>query len=271
MGRLENKVALITGAAGGQGAEYARHFAREGCKVVVGDLSADRMEGLVLEILTSGGNAVACALDVRLEEDWAEAVARVRKEFGELHALVNNAGTITRQGVGATTLESWHRTIDVNLTGPMLGIRQTAPLMRESGGGSVINVSSTAGLTAHPDAAYCASKWGLRGLTRMAAIEYADWGIRVNSIHPGQVVDTRIYDNLAPESAEAGRLAIPARRGAHPAECADLALFLASDESRYITGSEIAIDGGYSAGAPMFLRGVLRDLVVEGKVAPARK
>ena len=226
----------------------------------------DRLHGLVADILASGGKAVACALDVRLEDPWAEAVALVRREFGALHVLVNNAGTITRQGVGATALESWHRTIDVNLTGPMLGIRQAAPLIRESGGGSIINVSSTAGLTAHPDAAYCSSKWGLRGLTKMAAIEYADWGIRVNSIHPGQVVDTKIYDNLARDSAEAGRLAIPARRGARPSECADLALFLASDEATYITGSEIAIDGGYSAGAPMFLRGALRDLLAAGKL-----
>ena len=266
MGRLENKVALITGAAGGQGAEYARHFAREGCAVVVTDVEGESLADLVDAIRASGGRIVATSLDVRLEAQWAEAMALAKGTFGQLHVLVNNAGTISRQGVDATLLESWHRTIDVNLTGPMLGIKHAAPLMRESGGGSIVNVSSTAGLTAHPDAAYCSSKWGLRGLTKMAAIEYADWGIRVNSIPPGQVVDTKIYSKLAAETAEAGRLAIPARRGARPSECADLVLFLASDESTYITGSEIAIDGGYSAGAPMFLRGKLRDLLASGKL-----
>lgn len=266
MGRLDNKVAVITGAAGGQGAGYAQLFAQEGCALVVTDLVAQAMDGLVAAIRAGGGKIVACPLDVRSEVQWAQTIALAQREFGGLHVLVNNAGTITRQGIGSTTLDAWHQTIDVNLTGPMLGIRQAAPVMRASGGGSVINVSSTAGLTAHPDAAYCSSKWGLRGLTKMAAIEYADWGIRVNSIHPGQVADTKIYDNLARESAEAGRLAIPARRAARPDECANLALFLASDESTYITGSEIAIDGGYSAGAPMFLRGKLRELLTEGKL-----
>lgn len=261
MRRLENKTALVTGAAGGQGAETVRRFAREGCAVLATDLDADRLERLAREVRDAGGRIEWLVQDVVSEGGWAEVIDHALHAFGKLQILVNNAGTITRQGVGATQLTAWHRTIDVNLTGPMLGIRHAAPAMRSCGGGSIINVSSTAGLTAHPDAAYCASKWGLRGLTKMAAIEYADWAIRVNSIHPGQVVETRIYDGLTESSAESGRLAIPMRRGARPQECADLILFLASDESAYLTGSEIAIDGGYSAGAPMFLRGQLRDLL----------
>lgn len=261
MGRLENKTALVTGAAGGQGAETVRRFAREGCAVLATDLDAAGLESLAREVRAAGGRIEWIVQDVASEMGWSEAVNHALRSFGTLQILVNNAGTITRQGIGATQLPAWHRTIDVNLTGPMLGIRHAAPVMKSSGGGSVINVSSTAGLTAHPDAAYCASKWGLRGLTKMAAVEYADWGIRVNSIHPGQVVDTRIYDGLTAAAAESGRLAIPMRRGACPQECSDLILFLASDESTYLTGSEIAIDGGYSAGAPMFLRGQMRDLL----------
>ena len=150
--------------------------------------------------------------------------------FGKLHILVNNAGTIARQGIVDTTLEAWNRTIAVNLTGAMLGMKHCAPAIRDSGGGSIINISSTAGLTAHDDAAYTASKWGLRGLTKTAVLQFSQWNIRVNSIHPGQIADTGFFRGGGEAFAHAARVAIPMHRQGTPQECADLVLFLASDE-----------------------------------------
>jgi 3alpha(or 20beta)-hydroxysteroid dehydrogenase len=172
--------------------------------------------------------------------------------FGKLHILVNNAGTIARQGIVDTTVEAWNRTIAVNLTGPMLGMKHCAPAIRDSG--SIINISSTAGLTAHDDAAYTASKWGLRGLTKTGVLQFSPWNIRVNSIHPGQIADTGFLRGGGEAFAHAARTAIPLRRQGTPKECADLVLFLASDESCFISGAEIAIDGGYIAAGTANLR-----------------
>jgi 3alpha(or 20beta)-hydroxysteroid dehydrogenase len=170
MTRLENKVAVITGAANGQGAAEALAFAAEGASVVLSDVDG-RGAGLAEEITSRGGQAKFVKHDVRDEDGWVDLAAKVKSWFGNLHILVNNAGTISRQGVLNSTLSEWHRTIDVNLTGPMLGMKHCAPLIRDAGGGSIVNVSSTAGLLAHYDAAYGASKWALRGLTKTAAME----------------------------------------------------------------------------------------------------
>ena len=178
--------------------------------------------------------------------------------------LVNNAGTIARQGIVDTTLDAWNRTIAVNLTGPLLGMKHCAPAIRDtvakSGGtGSIVNISSTAGLTAHDDAAYTASKWGLRGLTKTAVLQFSPWNIRVNSIHPGQIADTGFFQSGGEAFAHAARAAIPLHRQGTPKECAELVLFLASDESSFISGAEIAIDGGYIAAGFAGLRNRVRE------------
>jgi 3alpha(or 20beta)-hydroxysteroid dehydrogenase len=264
---MNNKVVLITGAVGGQGSSEAKLFAKEGAAVVLTDLALDRLEQLTQEISETGGRAVSIALDVRDETQWTAAIHLAEREFGRIDVLVNNAGTISRQGIRDTTLSDWHRTMDVNLTGAMLGIKHSAPLMQRSGGGSIINVSSTAGMTAHYDAAYCASKWGIRGLTKMASIELAEWNIRVNSIHPGVIEDTSFFREGAPGHAEAARRAVPMQRQGTPQECANLVLFLASDQSSYITGAEITIDGGYIAGGAIWLRSKMRDALASGQIS----
>jgi 3alpha(or 20beta)-hydroxysteroid dehydrogenase len=258
MARLTGKVALITGAAGGQGTAEAELFVREEAAVVLTDIDAAAGESLAQRLNRQGGKALFLRHDVADEAQWREKVAAALAHFGKLHILVNNAGTIARQGIVDTTLEAWNRTLAVNLTGAMLGMKYCAPAIRDSGGGSIINISSTAGLTAHDDAAYTASKWGLRGLTKTAVLQFSQWNIRVNSIHPGQIADTGFYRGAGEAFAHAARTAIPMQRQGLPKECADLVLFLASDDSSFISGAEIAIDGGYIAAGTANLRNRIR-------------
>jgi len=258
MARLTGKVALITGAAGGQGTAEAELFLREEASVVVTDIDTAAGESLAQRLSREGGKAFFLRQDVADEASWKETVAAALAQFGKLHILVNNAGTIARQGIVGTTVEAWNRTLAVNLTGAMLGMKHCAPAIRDSGGGSIINISSTAGLTAHDDAAYTASKWGLRGLTKTAVLQFSQWNIRVNSIHPGQIADTGFYRSGGEAFARAARTAIPMNRQGTPKECADLVLFLASDESSFINGAEIAIDVGYVAAGTANLRNRVR-------------
>src|SRR5947209_1669126 len=180
MPRLANKVALITGAAGGQGTAEAELFVREGGAVVLSDIDAAAGERLAKRLTEEGGKALFQVQDVASEAGWQEILQSALSAFGRLHILVNNAGTIARQGIVDTTLEAWNRTVAVNLTGALLGMKYCAPAIRDSGGGSIVNISSTAGLTAHDDAAYTATKWGLRGLTKTAVLQFSQWNIRVN-------------------------------------------------------------------------------------------
>lgn len=258
MPRLAGKVALITGAAGGQGTADAEAFVREGAAVVLTDVDAAAGEALARRITDGGGNALFRPHDASDEAQWREIVAAALREFGGLHILVNNAGTIARQGIVDTTLDAWNRTMSVNLTGPLLGMKHCAPAIRDSGGGAIVNISSTAGLTAHDDAAYTASKWGLRGLTKTAVLQFAAWNIRVNSIHPGQIAETGFFQSGGPAFAHAARTAIPLHRQGLPKECADLVLFLCSDEASFINGAEIAIDGGYIAAGLANMRNIIR-------------
>lgn len=262
-GRLEGKVAIITGAAGGQGAADAHAFAREGCSLILTDLDTRKGEELARSIQVAGGAARFVEHDVSRKEDWARVADRARSAFGGLHVLVNNAGITTRRNLMASTLEDWNRTIAVNLTGPLLGIQACAPLMAESGGGSIINVSSTAAFMAHYDTAYGVSKWGLRGLSKSAAIDLVDWNIRVNSIHPGHVANTSFSREALAGHAESIVRSVPMKRAALPEECAELVLFLAGDESSYITGCELVIDGGYLAGGSLIMRNRIRAEVAE--------
>ena len=265
MARLTGKVALITGAAGGQGSAEAELFVREQGSVVVTDIDTAAGEALAQRLERQSGEVLFLPHDVADEASWTGASSSAQARFGKLHILVNNAGTIARQGIVDTTLHAWNRTLAVNLTGAMLGMKHCAPLIRDSGGGSVINISSTAGLTAHDDAAYTASKWGLRGLTKTAVLQFSQWNIRVNSIHPGQIVDTGFYRSGGEAFAHAARTAIPMHRQGTPKECADLVLFLASDESSFISGAEIAIDGGYIAAGTASLRNRVREDFAAGR------
>jgi 3alpha(or 20beta)-hydroxysteroid dehydrogenase len=258
MAKLAGKVALITGAAGGQGTADARLFVREGAAVLLTDIDEAAGRRLADDLVREGGRAAFRRHDVADEAQWQAAVAAAQAEFGGLHILVNNAGTIARQGIVDTTLEAWNRTIAVNLTGPLLGMKHAAPAIRDCGGGAIVNISSTAGLTAHDDAAYTASKWGLRGLTKTAVLQFSAWNIRVNSIHPGQIADTGFFQSGGPAFAHAARTAIPLGRQGLPMECAELVLFLASDEASFISGAEIAIDGGYIAAGTANLRNRVR-------------
>jgi len=269
-GRLDGKVALITGAAGGQGTEEAELFAREGAALMLTDVDQAKGEALAQLLREKRARAQFQVQDVASEPSWQDTVAATVSAFGGLHILVNNAGTIARQGIVATTLEAWNRTLAVNLTGPLLGMKHAAPAIRDTvakagGGGSIINISSTAGLTAHDDAAYTASKWGLRGLTKTAVLQFSAWNIRVNSIHPGQIADTGFFQSGGEAFAAAARAAIPMGRQGTPRECAELVLFLASDEASFISGAEIAIDGGYIAAGIAHLRNRIRSEFTAGK------
>ena len=270
MPKLANRVALITGAAGGQGAAEAELFVREGAAVMLTDVDAAKGEALAARLRERGGQAQFRVQDVASETSWQETIAAALAAFNGLHILVNNAGTIARQGIVDTTLDAWNRTIAVNLTGPLLGMKHAAPVIRDTvgragGGGAIVNISSTAGLTAHDDAAYTASKWGLRGLTKTAVLQFSQWNIRVNSIHPGQIADTGFFQSGGDAFAHAARAAIPLHRQGTPRECAELVLFLASDESSFISGAEIAIDGGYFAAGLAGLRNRIRDEFAKGR------
>ena len=261
--RLNGKVVLITGAAGGQGVAEAELFVREGAAVMLTDVDTAKGEALAERLRAGGGQAQFRVHDAANEQDWIDTVAATVAAFGGLHVLVNNAGTIARQGIVNTTVEAWNRTIAVNLTGPLLGMKHCAPAIRDtvakSGGtGSIVNISSTAGLTAHDDAAYTASKGGLRGLTKTAVLQFSPWNIRVNSIHPGQIADTGFFQSGGEAFAHAARAAIPLHRQGTPLECAELVLFLASDEASFISGAEIAIDGGYIAAGLAGMRNRIR-------------
>jgi 3alpha(or 20beta)-hydroxysteroid dehydrogenase len=242
--RLEGKSALITGGARGQGAAEARLFAREGAKVVVADLLEAEGRTVVAEIVASGGSAEFQQLDVCNPDSWSRVSRELDDRHGGLDILVNNAGINLRQQLSSMSRDDWDRLLGVNLTGPMLGIQACVPLIRRRGGGAIVNVGSLAGVTGHPTTGYSAAKWGLRGLTKSAALEFAPFGIRVNAMHPG-LVDTPILDRQSPFYRSLCDMT-PMRRAGHVDELAKVALFLASSDSSFITGVDLAVDGGLS-------------------------
>ncbi len=250
MGRMDGKVALISGGARGQGAAEARLFAQEGAKVVIGDLlDVDGMR-VAAEIAELGGEAVYVHLDVTREEDWRSAVQAAVSAFGKLDVLVNNAGIWRRGRVEDTSVEDWDAVQNVNSKGVFLGTKAAIPEMRKAGGGSVINISSTAGLVGGPrSTAYTASKGAVRLFSKATAIQYAGEGIRSNSIHPGPI-DTEMIQQVwqgEDNSREESIARTPLGRVGTVDDIAYGALFLASDESSFMTGSELVIDGGSTA------------------------
>jgi len=236
VGRVDGKVALISGGARNIGGASARMLVAEGAQVVIGDLLDEEGAALAEEL---GDAARYIHLDVTQDEDWRSAVEFTLAEFGKLNVLFNNAGIFNGGQLQRYKTEQWQQMLDVNLTGAFLGMRAAADAMIAAGGGSIINTSSIEGLRGTPWAhGYVASKWGLTGLTKSAAMELAPHGIRVNSIHPGRI-STPATDQM-PEDL----IPIPLGRPGRPEEVATFAVFLASDESSFATGSEFVIDGG---------------------------
>ncbi|MBT9371718.1 SDR family oxidoreductase [Rhizobium sp. CSW-27] len=246
MADLAGKLAIVTGGARGQGEAEARLLSAKGAAVLVADVLIAEGEALAAELQAAGREVRFLPLDVSEPKSWASVVEAARDWKGRIDILVNNAGIINRTLVETTVLEAWERVLKVNLTGAFLGIQAVAPLMVESGGGSIINISSNSGFSGHYDPAYTASKWGLRGLTRSAAMEFATKGIRVNAICPGLVV-TGLNAGSPHLKPMIGMT--PMKRSGRPEEIAELVLFLASDASRFITGEDFVIDGGFTAGA----------------------
>jgi 3alpha(or 20beta)-hydroxysteroid dehydrogenase len=242
VGRLDGKVAIVTGGARGQGGAEAALFRAEGAEVVLTDVLRDAGAQHASEI-----GATFLAHDVRSEEEWSEVVRATLERHGHLDVLVNNAGIFQRAKLVDTDLETYRRIIDVNQVGVFLGMRAVAPAMIEQRSGSIVNISSVAGLRGSPGGfAYGASKFAVTGMTKSAAGELARHGVRVNSIHPG-MIETDMMTEVTGGSAERHdkfARAVPLKRPAEPEEVARLALFLASDDSAYCTGSEFVIDGG---------------------------
>ncbi|RBM20310.1 3-alpha-hydroxysteroid dehydrogenase [Prauserella sp. PE36] len=246
-GRLKGKVALITGAARGQGAAAARRFAAEGAKVMIADVNDAEGKALAGEL---GDPAAYAHLDVAEEDDWAQAVDRTVAEFGTLNVLVNNAGVLHFSPLGQTTLADYERVIRINQVGAFLGMRSVVEPMSTAGGGSIVNVSSVEGLAGMPFlVAYTASKFAIRGMTKVAALELGERGIRVNSLHPGMIDTQMVSDAAGGAEVDFSRVArrLALQRVGRPEEIADVALFLASDESSYCTGGEFVADGGATA------------------------
>lgn len=250
MGRLAGKVAIVTGGARGMGAATVRAFVAQGAKVVIGDVLEDVGQALASEL---GADTAFVRMDVSKQQDWDSAIARAQ-EFGPLNVLVNNAAIMQMAGLTETTDEMYMRIFNVNQFGTFLGIRSVVEPMKAAGGGSIINVSSIDGLhSAAGLSAYSSTKWAVRGLTKNAAIELGQYGIRVNSVHPGGIyTEMGGAGVLSEEEISAAVYAdFPIPRVGKPEEVANVTLFLATDEAGYSTGSEFVADGGWFAGKRM--------------------
>lgn len=246
-GRLSGKVCLITGAAQGMGEATARLFASEGAKLILCDVNAEKGEAVAADL---GDNAMFQTLDVSSDEAWAAAVAAGVEKFGQINALINNAGLVHFTPIEMLDPADFHRIVSVNTLGPILGTKHVSPVMKKQGGGSIVNISSVDGLRGSNGlTCYTASKWALRGVTKCHAYELGTSGIRVNSVHPGGV-DTPMGNAAGRPKEEINQVfrRLPLGRIGEPTEIAYASLFLASDESSYISGAELAVDGGWTSG-----------------------
>jgi 3alpha(or 20beta)-hydroxysteroid dehydrogenase len=250
MGRLDGKVALITGGARGMGKSHVRHFVAEGARVVFGDVLDDKGTYVAAQL-----DPDSCAYvhhDVTSETDWAHAVEVTLGTFGKLDVLVNNAGILTFASIQDMPLADFKRVLEINTVGCWLGMKSVIEPMKKSGGGSIVNISSIEGFTgASKLSAYSASKFAIRGMTKSAAQELGPFGIRVNSVHPGAILTSMTLNSAAADSGKDGEAflkAMPLARFAQPIEVSRLVAFLASDDSSYSTGSEFLVDGGILSG-----------------------
>ena len=248
MGRLDGKVAIISGGARGQGEVEAKLFVQEGAKVVFGDILDEEGKQVEAAIRQAGGEATYVHLDVTQEADWQQAVATAVSTYGKLDILVNNAGILRRDGIEETTKELWDTIMAVNATGVFLGTKYAIPEMRKAGGGSIVNISSISGMVALGGPAYNASKGAVRVFTKVTAVHHADDNIRCNSIHPGPVRTPMTESTYSdPEMLERRLRDMPLGRLGTSEDIAYGVLYLASDEAAYVTGAELVIDGGYTA------------------------
>ena len=247
MGRLSNKVAIVTGGARGMGAATSRLFAQEGAKVVIADVLEAEGHALAAEL---GAGARFVRHDVTDEAAWATLIENTTRDFGPIDVLVNNAGVLLFRTLAETSKADFSRVLDINLIDTFLGTKLVGTQMASRGRGSIVNISSVDGMKgANGLGAYCASKWGIRGLTRVAAMEFGHKGVRVNSVHPGGV-DTAMGNPYAEQKADVNKryTMVPLQRVGEPEEVARTSLFLASDEASYLCGAEIAVDGGMLTG-----------------------
>ncbi len=249
--RLAGKVAIVTGAARGQGEAEARRFVAEGASVLLTDILDDEGQAVATDL---GEQAAYRHLDVSSEDEWIAAVADAEARFGPVTILVNNAGILDYGPIEHQDVERFRRVIDVNLIGTMIGIKSVVPSMRAAAGGSIINISSNAGIVGLPAlGAYVSSKWAVRGLSKSAAMDLGPLGIRVNSLHPGGV-DTPMTRRPGHDPNDSPfAKSLPLQRFGLADEIANVATFLASDEASYVTGAEWAVDGGATAGDRTFL------------------
>ncbi|MCE5191520.1 MAG: glucose 1-dehydrogenase [Actinomycetia bacterium] len=249
MGRVSGKIAMVTGGALGMGRSHSLLLAREGAKVVVTDVNEAAGQATVDEINAAGGEAIFILHNVASEADWKRVVAAAVEHFGRIDILVNNAGILIMKPLQDTTEEDWDRIFSINAKGVFFGCKTVVPAMKDSHKGSIVNISSIYGLIGAPSAAaYEATKGAVRLLTKAAAVDFAPFGIRVNSVHPGVIATTMTKDILADSSATKAMLGTTIlERPAQPEEVSAGVLFLASDEASFVTGSELVIDGGYTA------------------------
>jgi 3alpha(or 20beta)-hydroxysteroid dehydrogenase len=245
--RFDGRSVLVTGAASGMGRAHTLTLAAEGAHVWAADRDTEAVEKVALEVEEASGTCRPVTLDVADPAQW-QAVAEAVGAAGPLHGMVNNAGVSHRHGLADTSVEDWHRVMDVNLSSVFYGMKFLGDALASAGDASVVNVSSIAGMVGYFSASYGASKWGVRGLTKVAAMEYADRGVRVNSIHPG-LVDTPLLHS-GPDSSfvDESLRSVPVARVADPREVADVVAFLLSTESSYVSGTEIVVDGGLVSG-----------------------
>ena len=253
MGRLDGKVAIITGAASGMGLAAAQLFAREGAKVVATDIVVDKLQDHVAEILKNGGDIIGLPLDVSKADSWADVIDKTLEKFDRIDVLINNAGIHVAKGILDTELDDWHRVMDINSTGVWLGMKAVIPHMQKGGGGSIVNCSSIAALIGGVGdghgAAYSASKGAVRSITKHAAQWFGKDNIRVNSVHPGAIF-TGMAEAVGMTSQEDMGSNFEDRAALKPyaGEAMDIAfayLYLASEESKYVTGTELVVDGGW--------------------------
>lgn len=247
VGRLSGKVAIITGAALGMGAAEAKLFAKEGAKVVATDIKGDVLQEVVNEIKANGGDAIGLKHNVISEEEWKKVIQTTIDHYGKVDILVNNAGIASPKTMAQMEMDEWNKVMDINLNGCVIGMKYVIPEMQKAGGGSLINISSIGGIVGMAGSSpYTAAKGALRSLTKSAAVEYGKDKIRVNSVHPG-IIET-------PMTAESFKDALPFYKTftqlpyfGQPEDVAYGVLFLASEESKFMTGAELVIDGGWTA------------------------